>query len=105
MLNKKLFPKLSNIKNDIVNDITNKKVPYAVCHINENIYNSNLVENHMLKFGLLNIDSELPLVDHIEYNLSKDTPSVYHSLHLMNNNLYKIKKIFKINNKLKNKIV
>lgn len=70
------------------NDITNKKVPYAVCHINENIDNSNLVENHMLKFGLLNIDSELPLVDHIEYNLSKDTPSVYHSLHLMNNNLY-----------------
>ena len=70
------------------NDRANKTIPYAVCHINENIDNSNLVENHMLKFGLFNIDSELPSVDYTNYNLSKNTPSVYHSLHLMNSNLY-----------------
>ena len=71
-----------------VNDIMDKRNSYAVCHINENVDNSNLVENHMLKFGLFNIDSELPSVDHTDYNLSKNTPSVYHSLHLMNSNLY-----------------
>tara|TARA_B110001450_G_scaffold47489_1_gene44200 strand:+ start:7626 stop:11294 length:3669 start_codon:yes stop_codon:yes gene_type:complete len=71
------------------NDTMDKRKSYAVCHINENVDNSNLVENHMLKFGLFNIDSELPSVDdYKEYNLSKNTPSVYHSLHLMNSNLY-----------------
>jgi len=65
-------------------------IPYAVCHINENIDDSNLLENHMLKFGLFNNDVPLPLpsVDYATYSLSKNTPSVYHSLHLMNSNLY-----------------
>ena len=63
-------------------------IPYAVCHINENVDDSNLLENHMLKFGLFNIDVPLPSVDYTTYSLSKNTPSVYHSLHLMNSNLY-----------------
>ena len=63
-------------------------IPYAVCHINENIDDSNLLENHMLKFGLFNTDVPLPAVDYATYSLSKNTPSVYHSLHLMNCNLY-----------------
>ena len=45
---------------------------------------SNLLENHMLKFGLFNNDVPLPSVDYTTYSLSKNTPSVYHSLHLMN---------------------
>ena len=64
-------------------------IPYAVCHINENIDDSNLLENHMLKFGLFNTDVPLPPQDnYATYSLSKNTPSVYHSLHLMNSNLY-----------------
>ena len=63
-------------------------IPYAVCHINENIDDSNLLENHMLKFGLFNTDVPLPAVDYATYSLLKNTPSVYHSLHLMNCNLY-----------------
>jgi hypothetical protein len=63
-------------------------IPYAVCHINENVDDSNLLENHMLKFGLFNNDVPLPSVDYATYSLSKNTPSVYHSLHLMNSNLY-----------------
>ena len=63
-------------------------IPYAVCHINENVDDSNLLENHMLKFGLFNNDVPLPSVDYTTYSLSKNTPSVYHSLHLMNSNLY-----------------
>lgn len=66
-------------------------IPYAVCHINENVDDANLLENHMLKFGLFNIDVPLPQVsedDYATYSLSKNTPSVYHSLHLMNSNLY-----------------
>tara|TARA_B000000475_G_scaffold272139_1_gene272124 strand:+ start:2098 stop:5670 length:3573 start_codon:yes stop_codon:yes gene_type:complete len=46
-------------------------IPYAVCHINDKI--DNLGENHLLKLGLSGVDN---------------TPSVYHSLHLLNNNLY-----------------
>lgn len=70
---------------------TGDTIPYAVCHINENIDDSNLLENHMLKFGLFNNDVPLPQVseeDYANYSLSKNTPSVYHSLHLMNSNLY-----------------
>ena len=67
---------------------TANTIPYAVCHINENIDDSNLLENHMLKFGLFNIDVPLPSVDYTDYSLVKNTPSVYHSLHLMNSNLY-----------------
>lgn len=64
-------------------------IPYAVCHINENVDDSNLLENHMLKFGLFNNDVPLPPQDnYATYSLSKNTPSVYHSLHLMNSNLY-----------------
>ena len=62
--------------------------PYAVCHINETIDNTKLLNNHMLKFGLLNNDAELPDVEYDSYSLKKDTPSVYHSLHLMNDNVY-----------------
>jgi hypothetical protein len=46
-------------------------IPYAVCHINDKI--DNLGENHLLKLGLSGVDN---------------TPSVYHSLHVLNNNLY-----------------
>lgn len=67
---------------------TQNTIPYAVCHINENVDNSNLLENHMLKFGLFNTDVPLPSVEYTRYSLSKNTPSVYHSLHLMNSNLY-----------------
>ena len=68
---------------------TKDTIPYAVCHINENIDDSNLLENHMLKFGLFNIDHPLPPQDnYATYSLSKNTPSIYHSLHLMNSNLY-----------------
>lgn len=67
---------------------TANNIPYAVCHINENVDNSNLLENHMLKFGLFNTDVPLPSVEYTRYSLSKNTPSVYHSLHLMNSNLY-----------------
>jgi len=67
---------------------TRDTIPYAVCHINENVDDSNLLENHMLKFGLFNNDVPLPSVDYTTYSLSKNTPSVYHSLHLMNSNLY-----------------
>ena len=68
---------------------TRDTIPYAVCHINENIDDSNLLENHMLKFGLFNTDVPLPPQDnYATYSLSKNTPSVYHSLHLMNSNLY-----------------
>jgi hypothetical protein len=67
---------------------TGDTIPYAVCHINENVDDSNLLENHMLKFGLFNTDVPLPSADYTAYSLSKNTPSVYHSLHLMNSNLY-----------------
>ena len=68
---------------------TGDTIPYAVCHINENVDDSNLLENHMLKFGLFNTDVPLPPQDnYATYSLSKNTPSVYHSLHLMNSNLY-----------------
>ena len=68
--------------------LSDNTIPYAVCHINENVDSSNLLENHMLKFGLFNTDVPLPSVDYADYSLSKNTPSVYHSLHLMNSNLY-----------------
>jgi hypothetical protein len=68
--------------------IANNTTPYAVCHINETIDNTKLLENHMLKFGLVNNDSILPDDDYNSYSLMKDTPSVYHSLHIMNNNVY-----------------
>lgn len=68
--------------------LSDNTIPYAVCHINENVDDSNLLENHMLKFGLFNNDVPLPSVDYADYSLSKNTPSVYHSLHLMNSNLY-----------------
>ena len=69
-------------------DVAASTNPYAVCHINETIDNTKLLNNHMLKFGLLNNDAELPDVEYDSYSLKKDTPSVYHSLHLMNNNVY-----------------
>lgn len=72
-----------------INDYYDKNTsPYAVCHINETIDNTKLLENHMLKFGLVNNDAIMEDTDYMVYNLTKDTPSVYHSLHIMNNNVY-----------------
>ena len=71
-----------------VTNITNKTIPFAVCHINETIDNTKLLENHMLKFGLVNNNFILPDSDYSSYSLTKHTPSVYHSLHIMNDSVY-----------------
>jgi hypothetical protein len=85
-----------------VTDITNKTIPFAVCHINETIDNTKLLENHMLKFGLVNKNFILPDNDYNSYSLTKHTPSVYHSLHIMNDNVYYTQAVINKLNTVKN---
>lgn len=63
------------------------KNPYAVCHINYETDNQNLLDNNLLKLGLINKDSKLPDIGPL-FNSKKNIYNVYHSLHIVDSNLF-----------------